>query len=299
MSILIALLAGLSVTTLVVGVFRSSGVSTNVRRRAERLWLAVPVQSGDEPFATRVLRPMAESFMRAASRLLPRTLVTSVHQQLETAALRVSPAQFIARWVVFGIVPAVAFSLFLVSASALSTTNLLMAGAWLGLGGYGPIRWLRLKAERRTKVIDRELPDAIDLIVTSVEAGLSVQQAMMTVAEKFSGAIGEEFGRVNAETNIGRTRTEALTEMATRTGSRDLMLFVRAITQAEEMGLAIGGVLRNQSAEIRERRQQRAREQAAKIPVKMTIPTVLLMLPTLFILILAPVVLNAMDSFGG
>lgn len=299
MSILIALLAGLSVATLVVGVFQPSGVSASVRRRAERLWLPGPVQSEDEPFARRVLRPMAESLMRSASRLLPRTLVTSIHQRLETAGLRVSPAQFIARWVMLGIVPAVAFSLFLVITGALSTMNLLMAGAWLGLGGYGPMRWLRLKAEGRTKVIDRELPDAIDLIVTSVEAGLSVQQAMMTVAEKFSGAIGEEFGRVIAETSIGRTRAEALTEMATRTGSRDLMLFVRAITQAEEMGIAIGGVLRNQSAEIRERRQQRAKEQAAKIPVKMTIPTILLMLPTLFILILTPVVLNAMDSFGG
>ena len=164
---------------------------------------------------------------------------------------------------------------------------------------FGPRRWLQGKAAARTKSINKELPDAIDMIITSVEAGLGVQQAMATVAEKFKGPIGEEFGHVIAETNIGRPRSEALTDMAVRTGSRDVRLFVRAITQAEQMGISIGGVLRNQSSEIRERRRQEAMERAARIPVMMTIPTILLMLPTLFILILTPVCLNAMESFGG
>ena len=299
MSVLIALVAGLSVAALVVGVFQPSGASTTVRRRAERLWLPAPVQFDDDPFATRVIKPMVRALMRSGSRLLPQTLVSSVAAWLQTAGMAMSATQFVGRWLVFGVIPPLLFGAYMVTSGALETNYLMLLGAWLAAGVFGPRRWLQGKAAARTKSINKELPGAIDMIITGVEAGLGVQQAMATVAEKFKGAIGEEFGHVIAETNIGRPRSEALTDMAVRTGSRDVRLFVRAITQAEQMGISIGGVLRNQSSEIRERRRQEAMECAARIPVMMTIPTILLMLPTLFILILTPVCLNAMESFGG
>ena len=296
MSALIAVLAGVSVTTLIVGLFRPTGAAA-VRRRAERLLLPEPTVSADDPFATRVLGPILEAILRSTSARLPMTLVSSVGSRLHTAGMSVSATHFVARWLSIGVLPAVAFGAFLVVTGSTGRMNLMLLGAWLAAGGYGPWRWLGRRAESRTKAIDKELPDAIDMIVTSIEAGLGIQQAMMTVAEKFSGALAEEFSLVVAETRVGRTRAEAMAEMAARAGSRDLMLFVRAINQAEEMGIAIGEVLRNQASEIRDRRHQHAREEAAKIPVKMTIPTILLMLPTMFILILTPVILNAMASF--
>ena len=296
MSGLVAVLAGVTVTVLFIGAFRPAR-SAAVRRRAERLWATAPVEPEEEPFATRVLRPMGGALLRSASALLPQTLVTSVEARLQTAGLRVSATQFLVRWLGFGLAPPVLLLALILVAGSPERMTLLATGGWIAGGAYLPMAWLRRQADGRTKAINRELPDAIDMIVTSVEAGLGIQQAMMTVAEKFRGAVGEEFGRVVAETSIGRARSDAMLDMAVRSGSRDLMLFVRAMNQAEDMGISIGEVLRNQAAEIRERRQQYAREQAAKIPVKMTIPTVLLMLPTLFILILTPVILNALDSF--
>ena len=298
MALLIALLAGLSVATLFVGILGRRGTTTT-RRRVERLWLPAPAKSAGEPFVTRVLRPMIEVILRSLSRLLPRTLVTSVETRLRTAGVEASAPRFVGWWLGAGLLPPLVLLAFVVASGSPGTLVLLMFAAWIAAGAFLPLRWLRGRAERRTRAINRGLPDAIDMIVTSVEAGLGIQQAMITVAEKFKGAVGEEFGQVVAETKAGRTRADAMTDMAVRSGSRDLTLFVRAVNQAEEMGLAIGGVLRNQASEVRERRQQYAREQAAKIPVKMTIPTILLMLPTLFILLLTPVILNAVESFGG
>ena len=298
MAQLAAVLAGVTVTLVVLGLFRPDTAAV-VRRRAQRLWLPAEEQEEDEPFATRVLRPAMHALVRWGSKLLPQRLVSSIESRLQTAAMSITAAQFIGAWVVLGIVPPVALLGLWFVTSGLTIMKLLLLGGWGVVGGYLPFSWLRRRAENRTRAINIGLPDAIDMIVTSVEAGLGIQQAMITVAEKFDGPIAEEFGRVTGETRVGRPRPEALLAMAARSGSRDATLFVRAINQAEEMGLEIGAVLRNQSAEIRERRHQQAREMAAKIPVKMTIPTILLMLPTLFILILTPVVLNAMEQFAG
>ena len=120
-----------------------------------------------------------------------------------------------------------------------------------------PPVWLRGKVKRRMRAIDRALPDAIDLIVTNVEAGLGLQAALLAVADKMEGPIAVEFGRVVREVSLGRTGEEALLEMAARTGVADMQLFAHAIAQAERTGISIGRVLRSHARESRERRRQR------------------------------------------
>ncbi len=297
MALLAAVAAGAAVSTLFVAVMRPPGVDV-LRARMQRLWAPEREREQGDPFSARVLKPMGEALMRSASRLLPQSLISAVEMRIQTAGMTVSALPFVSVWLGVGVAVPGALLLLLAAVGALSTPFLMLLGGWAVFGGIFPWRILNGRATTRTKAIDQELPDVIDMIVTSVEAGLGMQQAMMTVAEKFTGTVGAEFGRVLAETQMGRTRAEAMLDMAVRTGSRDLMLFTRAINQAEEMGFAIGQVLRVQSREIRERKEQSAREQAAKIPVKIIIPTTMLMLPTLFILILTPVILQAIDAFS-
>jgi len=295
-SLLIGLLAGLSVAATFYTVVKPSGADV-VRRRIEDMWAPTMIAADEEPFRTRVLKPLGEAMMRSFSRLLPQPLVSAVESRMQTAGMTASPLLFVVLWLTIGVfTPLVLLLLF-----STGETDPMVAMLFFGWGAAGallPWRMLNSKADARTKQIDKELPDVIDMIVTSVEAGLGMQQAMMTVADKFEGSVGIEFGRVLAETQLGRTRGEAMADMAVRTGSRDLTLFVRAVNQADEMGFAIGTVLRNQSHEIRERKEQSAREQAAKIPVKIIIPTTAFMLPTLFILILTPVILSAVEAFS-
>jgi len=296
-ALLAAITAGAAVSTLFVAAMRPAGAGV-LRARMQRLWAPQTESEHEDPFSARVLKPMSEAVMRSASRLLPQRLISAVEMRIQTADMTVSALPFVSVWLGVGVaIPAVLFVL-LTAAGAMSMPFLMLLGAWAVFGGIFPWRIRSGRATTRTKQIGQELPDAIDMIVTSVEAGLGMQQAMMTVADQFVGSISIEFGRVLAETQLGRTRAEAMLDMATRTGSRDLMLFTRAINQAEEMGFSIGQVLRIQSHEIRERKEQSAREQAAKIPVKIIIPTTLFMLPTLFILILTPVILQAIDAFS-
>ena len=297
MALLAAVVAGAAVSTLFVAVMRPPGIDV-LRARMQRLWAPEAAREQGDPFSARVLKPMGEAVMRSASRLLPQSLISAVETRIQTAGMTVSALPFVSVWLGVGVAVPGALLLLLAAFGALGTPLLMLLGAWAVFGGIFPWRILNGRAAARTKAIDKELPDVIDMIVTSVEAGLGMQQAMMTVSDKFKGTVGAEFGRVLAETQMGRTRAEAMLDMAIRTGSRDLMLFTRAINQAEEMGFAIGQVLRVQSREIRERKEQSAREQAAKIPVKIIIPTTMLMLPTLFILILTPVILQAIDAFS-
>lgn len=156
----------------------------------------------------------------------------------------------------------------------------------------------RLIAKRKKQIL-LTLPDMIDLLTVSVEAGLSFEAAMRQVSRRFRGPLGEEFQSVNQAMAMGRPRADALREMAARSEVPDLSQFVSSIVQAEELGVSIGNVLRVQSEQMRERRSQRAREQAQKAPVKMMIPLVLFIFPTLFIVIMGPACITGYKQIKG
>jgi tight adherence protein C len=169
----------------------------------------------------------------------------------------------------------------------------------MGLVGYLlPVFWLRGRIKKRQKVILKTLPDAIDLMTISVEAGLAFDGAMQRVAEKWNNALSQEFHRALSEMRVGKTKREALHELVQRTGVPDLSTFVASIVQADQLGVSISKVLRIQSEQMRIRRRQRAEEQAHKAPILMMIPMVFLIFPATYIVILGPAVPKILTAFG-
>lgn len=172
----------------------------------------------------------------------------------------------------------------------------------VGFGVVGfllPQMWLKQRVGQRQAQIIKSLPDSFDLITTCVEAGLGLDAALARVAEKVEGPFADELSRMLREIALGKMRRDALRELGERTGVPDLVAFVNAVIQAEQMGSSVGTVLRVQAEQLRVRRRQRAEEQAYKAPVKMIFPLILCIFPTLFIVILGPAVITIMRDFPG
>lgn len=299
MELLIALFAGVAVSTLIgsVVVARQRGQirAVSFRRRGG----IASDDLLDQPFLDRTLVPLIQRAAAWPSRLLPAQLRADLEARLVTAGVALSVRSFLAIWAVIALgIPAL-FVLY-GRLNGLSLVSLTFpAGLGLLVGLVFPWYWLRRRASTRIRAIGRTLPNAIDFIVTSVEAGVGLQGAMLNMSRKFEGPIADEFLQTVRETALGRSREAAMLAMAERCRSEDLSLLVSAVVHAEQTGIPIARVLRNQASELRSRRRLRAREEAGKVPTRMTIPTVLLVFPTLFLLILGPVVLRAMDSLNG
>ena len=252
-------LFGLMAALLFVGLFRGNTRRPDrIQQRVEQLRATDKKEAFEGSFYERVIEPMGRAFVGITSRLLPSRPIGAVGRKLEETGGSMQTQRFMAIWVIFAFIWAV-IGVPLLFAIVPGLFLLLALPAWVGLGVYIPWLMLRRKAQQRVKAIDKKLPDAIGLIVTSVESGLGLQAAMMKVTEYVDGPISEEFARAGHEVSLGRARAEALYAIGDRCGSRELRLFARAINEAEQMGISVSRVLRNQSAEIRERRRQRER----------------------------------------
>jgi tight adherence protein C len=154
-------------------------------------------------------------------------------------------------------------------------------------------------AQERQELVRRTLPDVLDTLVVTVEAGLGFEAALAQVVRNGRGPMVGEFARVLQEMQIGRPRVDALREMAARTTITELRAFASAVVQATTLGIPMGKVLRQQSAEMRLRRRQRAEEQAQKVPVKILFPMIFCIFPALFVVVIGPAAIKIMQSFGG
>jgi len=151
---------------------------------------------------------------------------------------------------------------------------------------------LEQKIARRKANLMHELPDVLDLLTVSVEAGLGFDGALIKLSEKMKGDMVDEFTRMLQEMRIGVPRREALRSLAKRCNTQDVTLFTGALIQADQLGVSIAKVLRIQSVEMRDKRRQRAEEQAMKAPVKMLFPLVFFIFPAILIVLLGPALLQ-------
>ncbi|MDD3889839.1 MAG: type II secretion system F family protein [Syntrophomonadaceae bacterium] len=155
---------------------------------------------------------------------------------------------------------------------------------------------LRSSTSRHQKAIEKELPDMLDLMTISIEAGLGFDAALQRVVQKSKGPLSVEFNQSLQEMRMGKTRREALKDLGERNGVDDLSKFIEAITQADQLGVSLGNVLRIQSDQMRILRRQRVEERAMKAPIKMLIPMVIFIFPTIFVVVLAPAMIQLMES---
>ena len=166
------------------------------------------------------------------------------------------------------------------------------------IGFFGPNFYLYQLGYDRSNRLQKDLPDAIDLMTISVESGLGFDAAVQQVSVNTEGPLADEFARMIRERQLGMGRSDALRSLGERANVDDLRSFVSAMVQADSFGIPIAQVLRVQSAEMRVKRRQRAEEKTQQVPVKITIPLIFCILPTLFIAVMGPAVLSILDSFS-
>jgi len=253
----------------------------------------------EDAFGNRVLRPLLRTLGRAANRLTPAGALDKIRLRLETAGnpRYLGPLEWVGLRVLS---PALIIPLGLIGLRyadlagivwVLAVIVIVSVGIWL------PEIALQRIVEKRQTAIRRALPDALDLLVVSVEAGVGFDGAMQKVVEKGQGPLRDEMARVLEEVRLGKSRADALRDMGRRTQVPDLISFVAAVQQAETLGVSIAKVLRVQADAARERRSQRARETAAKLPVKLLFPLVFCIFPSLFIVILGPGAIRFAELF--
>lgn len=175
---------------------------------------------------------------------------------------------------------------------------MLILAAFVGVTYIFPGLYLKQLIQARQKEIEKSLPDVIDLLTVSIEAGLSFDGAMAKLSEKMSGVLVSEFSVVLKEMRMGVSKRDALKSMIERVPVGNLITFVSAILQADQLGVSIGNILRIQSTLMRQKRRQKASELAMKAPIKMLFPMVFFILPTIFIILLGPVVLKILEAFS-
>jgi tight adherence protein C len=245
----------------------------------------------------RILEPIFKTLARRLMALTPEQQVEQVKLQLDRAGKETEPAVFFAQriflTIVFGVL---SFMLLFVLAEVTIVKGVAGVIALSALGYYFPMMSLNSTIKKRQNGILKALPDALDLLVICVEAGLGFDTAMGKVYEKWDNDLSIAFGRVLQEIQLGRTRSNALRDMSKRLDVPDLTSFTAAIIQAEQLGVSIARILRVQSDQMRIKRRQRAQETAQKAPVKMIFPLVFLVFPSIWIVLLGPSVFIIMDS---
>jgi tight adherence protein C len=174
----------------------------------------------------------------------------------------------------------------------------LLVAAVTVVAWFVPDLLLLSRGQERQQAIALELADTLDQMTIAVEAGLGFEAAMARTARNGKGALAEELVRTLQDIAVGQPRREAYLSLAERTGVPDLRRFVRAVVQADAYGISIADVLRTQAAEMRLKRRQRAEQKAMQIPVKVIFPLILCILPTLFIVLLAPAVMRMVEAFS-
>ncbi|QZY28014.1 type II secretion system F family protein [Nocardioides coralli] len=254
----------------------------------------------DRPFAERVLAPMQGRAFKIGRRLVGADAGERIRMKLDTAG---NPAGWTVERVIGGkVIGAVAGAIGGFAFSALlgfeATTQIVFVAGGLFAGFFAPNLYLYQKGYDRSGRMQRDLPDAIDLMTISVESGLGFDAAVQQVATNTEGPLSDEFARVLREMQIGASRSESLRALSERTTVPEVRTFVSAMVQADAFGIPIAQVLRVQSSEIRVKRRQRAEEKAQQVPVKITIPLIFTILPCLFVAVMGPAVISIMGSFS-
>ncbi|MXQ51252.1 type II secretion system F family protein [Salinicoccus hispanicus] len=247
-------------------------------------------------FRDRMIKPLWKGLKKKSQRRLDKEKVGRIEARLQQAGMQLSPIEFkMIQWMVTGFLMVFA-TLSMYFANLTFVHGLLLFITAIGTGIALPRIYMSMKVKKRQAQALKEMPDFLDLLTISLEAGLGFDAALSKVVSKKPGELSSEFKSVIEEVRLGRTRKEALTALAERLPIEELKSLVFSIVQAEKLGIGMVTVLRVQTEEIRELRKQRAEEKAIKAPIKILFPMVFFIFPTLFIILLSPAIMQFMAT---
>jgi len=253
-------------------------------------------------FSQRIVIPFFNRIGQLASRFTPQATMEVAKKRIEMAGnpMQINPAFFL----MMRFVCALLFGGLLFAIFALTGRNWLqglgLSALFMLIGYLFPNLWLSGRIRTRQRSVFRAMPDALDLLTISVEAGLGFDAAMAKVHEKWDNDLSLELGRVIQEIRLGKLRRDSLRDMAERLGVAEMTSFVAAVIQSEQLGVSMAKVLRIQSDQMRVRRRQMAEEEAHKAPIKMVFPIALLIFPSILLILLGPAAMLLLSSpLGG
>ena len=253
---------------------------------------APTVERVQEPLVNRIFGPAARGVRNTLTRLYPSSEVDRVHADLLKAGLTgtIRAEEFVAIQMGSGLLGIALGLACLVSGVVSVKIGVAMLFFLPIVGGLAPSWWLRRRIKARRSRVTNDLPDLLDLMTISVAAGLGLEQAMQVSCARFESPVCDELRLTLREMELGLSRHDALENLKLRTDIDDLITFAVVLSQADALGLPIGRVLEAQADEMRDKRRQRAREKAAKVPVKILFPLALCFLPAIMIIVLGPIV---------
>ena len=259
-------------------------------------------QKEDVPsFRERVITPFGNYLGNMITKLAPVEWAVALERKLVTAGKgRVWTAQgYAVFWLIAVLTGMVAAIKYAYGRPDLAPVQLVMLViVFTAMGAAMPWIMLRIMAQKRQKLITKQLPEVLDLLCVSVQAGLSFDAALRRIVERMKGPLIEECSRMLDDVRMGLPRRQALRMMGERCEVQEVALFVTAIIQAERLGTSLGKTLNNQAINMRERRRQTVKAEAMKAPVKMIFPLVLFIFPSIFVIVLLPSLLNMMKNLA-
>lgn len=272
-----------------------------IKTRLENIQSMSPLLEDEEalrqPLADRLIKPAYQKFLKFIGNVAPKQVRQRYEKIINNAGSpkNVTFSRIIAIQIMFSLLSGA--TLFLLSSKGGNTNIILVLFATV-IAFILPISFIRTKADQRRKKIKKSLPDLLDLLYVTVEAGLGFDMALKKTADKIPGPLSEEINKTLYEISKGRNRQDALRGMVNRAGVEDLSYFVTSIIQTEQLGSNIANMLRVQSNTMRQKRKQRAEEAAMKVPVKMLFPLIFFIFPSLFIVVLGPAIINIINTLS-
>jgi tight adherence protein C len=302
MKLMLTALVFFSITFFTYGIFDSRSRKRLLRNRLRELDITDEGISLEEiemakSFVERVLKPLVLKIGRILSNYTPKGFLERAAQKLTRAGFpRTDPVTYLGVKAVLA-AGFLGFSLLLGLAAKSEISEMMVLFLILtAIGFMAPDFWIQTVGNKRKSEISGKLPDLLDLLTVSVEAGLGFDQALMYSSDKMKGPISEEIKRMLQEMRLGTKRSEALRDLADRVCLPDLTSFCAALIQADQLGVSIADVLRVQSDGMRQKRRQRSEEMAMKAPLKLLFPLIFFIFPTIFIILLGPAVISVMEN---
>ncbi|MCR4401995.1 MAG: type II secretion system F family protein [Firmicutes bacterium] len=302
MALLVSSLVFVSVTAIAMWSMGMGQREPTADERLKRLAVLTRVPSEREkklarPLSERLLGPVVRFVNDLIISVTPKHVVDAVKEKLDVTGnpWNMTPGDYILmRVITLAIIPLAGFGLALRLGPG---TAALLAFVLAALGWLVPEMMLQSKKRDREKQIRRSLPDVLDLLTVSVEAGLGFDAALAKVVERKKGPLAEEFAFLLQEIRMGKPRRDALRELSERVKIDDITSFIASVVQADQLGVSIANILRIQSAQVRTKRRQQAEEAGMKAPIKMLFPLVFFIFPTLFVVLLGPAIIQVATTF--